>query len=140
MGTSIWLKRKFKKFKLKMYQTFSSNAFSRTAEISEYDKICGAICRKLISNPESKFSIAPLSEKRYIINKNLGIFIVMEDHKVDITNHVYHYNIKLNLREAQKLRKMFDRKVESIREDYEMEIKSQINNTLHKIYDKVMGN
>lgn len=139
MKLSLWIRRRLKKFKLKSYSFISTSAMiNPNHKRNEHDVICGAICRKLINNPDSKFTIAPISEKRYIINKPLGLFVVMMDNKIEITNHIYHYNITLTQRESDKLRKLFDRKVESIREDYENEIKSQINNTLQKIFDKVM--
>jgi hypothetical protein len=104
-----------------------------------YEKTCTAICRKLITHKNSKYTIAPLSEKRYIINKDLDIFVVIVDNRVEITNHVYHYIIKLSEKDVTKLKKQFDAKVEQIRLDYESEIKSQINNTLSTILDKVLN-
>ena len=67
----------------------------------------------------------------------MDLFITLDDKVVDLTNHVYHYVIKLSKRDAEKITKQFDKKVDEIRTEYEKEIKSQITNTLHKIYDKV---
>jgi hypothetical protein len=67
----------------------------------------------------------------------LDIFIIMEDSKVEITNHVYHYVSTLGQRDLQKLKKLYDTKVEDQRTNYEEEIKSQITNTLQSIYDKI---
>jgi hypothetical protein len=53
----------------------------------------------------------------------------MEDSKVEITNHVYHYVSTLGQRDLQKLKKLYDTKVEDQRTNYEEEIKSQITNT-----------
>jgi hypothetical protein len=111
--------------------------FKAEVEKSGHEKMCGAICRSLIKHPDSKFSIAPLSEKKYIINETLDIFVVMVDRKIEITNHVYHYIINMEEREMSKLKNMFDGKLESIRVKYENEIKSQIDSSLNKILEKV---
>ena len=66
--------------------------------------------------------IAPISSKRYIVNKTLGMFIVFEDNKIEITNHVYHYIVRLSDAEIDKLVDMFDRKTEQIRLKFEDEI------------------
>ncbi len=141
MGLSKWLRRKVKKLKLRLYLwERGSSWFKAPQDVLGYEKTCTAICRKLITHEGSKYTIAPLSEKRYIINKELDIFVVMVDNRVEITNHVYHYIIKLSERDITKLRKQFDDKVEQIRLEYESEIKSQINNTLSTILDKVLKN
>ena len=91
----------------------------------------------MITHKDSKFTIAPLSGKRYIVNKTLDIFVIMEDSKIEITNHVYHYVSTLGERDIEKLTKLYDNKVETERINYEEQIKSQITNTLKSIYDKI---
>ena len=140
MGFTKWLRRKVKKLKLRFYLWERGTSWLKTPEdLVGYEKTCTAICRKLITHKNSKYTIAPLSEKRYIINKDLDIFVVIVDNRVEITNHVYHYIIKLSEKDITKLKKQFDAKVEQIRLDYESEIKSQINNTLSTILDKVLN-
>ena len=140
MGFTKWLRRKVKKLKLRFYLWERGTSWLKTPEdLVGYEKTCTTICRKLITHKNSKYTIAPLSEKRYIINKDLDIFVVIVDNRVEITNHVYHYIIKLSEKDVTKLKKQFDAKVEQIRLDYESEIKSQINNTLSTILDKVLN-
>ena len=102
-----------------------------------YEKKAMGICRKLINNEGSKFTIAPLSQKRYIVNKPLGLFIIIDYNKVEITNHIYHYVIHLNNNDASRIIRSFNDKVENERIEYETEIKSNIQNTLNKILDKI---
>ena len=71
-----------------------------------YEPISCAIVRKMIIHPDSKFTIAPLSEKRYIVNKTVDIFVIIEDTKVEITNHVYHYVVTLSERDIDKIKKL----------------------------------
>jgi ABC-type transporter Mla maintaining outer membrane lipid asymmetry ATPase subunit MlaF len=96
-----------------------------------------AICRKLISHPDSTFLIAPLSHKRYIKNDSLGMFIVLSNSRINITNHVYNYDVSLTHTISDKLNNMFDKKVESLRLEFETEIKSQIKHSLTTILGKL---
>jgi hypothetical protein len=102
-----------------------------------YEKTCFKICLKVISNRDTEFMIAPMSDKRYLKNDTLGIFITMSDHRVEITNHVYNYNVKLNGRDWQRLTYVFDTETDKRRLDYENEVNSQITNSLHTILERV---
>jgi hypothetical protein len=100
--------------------------------------ICKAICRKLITSEGSKFLIAPLSSQRYIKHSELGIFIILDDKKISVINHEYYYsNILLSNRDWDKLTKMYDTKVERIRQELKNEMKSQIKYSLKGILDRV---
>lgn len=133
-----WLRRQYKRLKVKLHiWERGTSWFKSPKDTTGYENITTAIVRKMINHPDSKFTIAPLSGKRYIVNKTLDIFIIMEYGKVEITNHVYHYVSSLGERDIEKLRKLYDTKVEDQRTHYEEEIKSQISNTLQSIYDKI---
>jgi hypothetical protein len=97
-----------------------------------------AICRRLISHPDSKFLIAPLSHKRFIKNDPLGMFIVLSNNRINITNHIYNYDVNLSPAISDKLNDMFDNKVELLRQTFETEIKSQIKHSLTTILEKLM--
>jgi hypothetical protein len=96
-----------------------------------------AICRRLIAHPDSHFLIAPLSNKRYIKNDPLGMFIVLSNNRINITNHVYNYDVNLSQVIADKLDTMFDNKVEALRLSFELELKSQIKHSLTTILEKL---
>ena len=81
--------------------------------------------------------IAPLSEKRYIKNATLNLFVVLEDRQVSITNHVYHYDVRLSDRDWYKIIRNYDEKTDNLRMGYENEIKSQIVHSLSKILGKI---
>jgi hypothetical protein len=138
MSVKNWVKRIYKRLKLKWNRWGKTpGMFKLPEERTGYEQKSMAICRKMITHPDSKFTIAPLSGKRYIVNKTLDIFVIILDGKVEITNHVYHYVITLSDGEIKKLVNFFDSKVDDIRIKYEEEIKSQIGNTLDKIYEKI---
>ena len=133
-----WLRRKTKRIKVRLHKWNRNHKVFKAPEIiNGYESISSAIVRKMISHPDSKFTIAPLSGKRYIVNKTVDIFVIIEDSKVEITNHIYHYVVTLGERDMYKLTKLYDQKVEDQRLTYEDQIKSQIKNTLHTIYDKI---
>jgi len=100
--------------------------------------MCKSICRKLITSEGSKFLIAPLSSQRYIKHSELGIFVILDDKKISVINHEYYYsNILMSNRDWDKLTKMYDTKVERIRQELKNEMKSQIKYSLKGILDKV---
>jgi hypothetical protein len=113
------------------------NNSAEKQKISETQKLCLSICRTLITHKDSKFLIAPISGKRYIKNTALSLFVIFDSHMVSITNHVYHYEVEIDDRNWQRITHMFDDKVETIRREYENEIMSQIENSLHKLQEKV---
>lgn len=135
------MKKFFKKLAKRLYVKIvlwhRYRFFSGVASAEDNEKICTAICRKLINHPDSKFLIAPLSYKRYIKNSSLELFVVMDERRVAITNHVYHYDVVLPQKDWSKLTHLFDSKTEKIRQQYEDEIKSQIIHSLSTILEKI---
>lgn len=65
----------------------------------------------------------------------------MDDRKITITNHIYHYDVILTQRDFDRMTHMYDNKTEQIRNDFENEMMSQImvslSTILHKISEKI---
>jgi len=101
------------------------------------EKVASSIVRKLINHKDSTFVVSALSQKRYIKNESLGLFVTLLDRQVSITNHVYHYDVVLSNRDWSKLRRQYDLKNEEITLEYEKQIKSQISHSLSEILHKV---
>ena len=134
------IERFFKRLKLKLYiwTTKSAGSFApQEEEISSYEKTCFLICIKTIKHKNTKFMIAPMSQKRYLENKEMDIFITMNDGRIDLTNHIYHYDVTLYEREWDRLTKMYDNKTEIIRQQYKEEITSHIKYSLRTILDNI---
>jgi hypothetical protein len=133
------IKRFFKRLKLRMYLYFKKIGFAPTHQDdpTTYEKTCFLICLKVIQHPDTKFMIAPMSNKRYLENKEIDIFITMDYGRIDLTNHVYHYSVKLNNRDWERITKIFDTETEKRRLKYEDTINSQIKNSLHNVLEKV---
>ena len=130
-----------KKFFKKLWMRFSirvSRKLSQENEtLDENERLSSAICRNLIKHPESTFLIAPLSQKRYIKNELLQMFIILQDDRMNITNHIYNYDIDLRKDTSDRLNRIFDHKVEESRSKFESEMKSQIRHSLHLILKKI---
>jgi len=105
--------------------------------MSEAETLCLSICRSMISHTNSKFLIAPLSMVRYIKNEDLGLFVILDDKNISITNHVYHYDVRVSQRDWDRITTMYDGKTEKIRKEYEDEIMTQIKFSLKNIHDKI---
>ena len=133
-----------KRFIKRLYAKYLKNVrytTNQTPENNHNERICKSICYKMINNPNSKFLIAPLSGKRYIKNEVLKVFIILDDKKVTITNHIYHYDVILTQRDFDRVSHMYDNKTEEIRNEFENEMMSQIvvslSTILHKISEKI---
>jgi hypothetical protein len=130
-----------KRFSKRMYVKWliwnRKNVSDGDKKISDTQKICMSIARSLITHPNSKFLLAPLSGKRYIKNAELELFCILDHGTISITNHVYHYDVVVGERNWERLSKMYDGKVETIRQEYEDQIMSQIEHSLENIIKKV---
>jgi hypothetical protein len=131
------IKRIAKRTYVKWLKWNRDNKTDENNKVSETEKMCMSITRSLIIHPDSKFLLAPLSGKRYIKNTDKGLFIIIDRGTISLTNHVYHYDVNLTERNWERLIKMYDGKVETIRQEYEDQIMSQIKNSLHTIQDKL---
>lgn len=134
------IERFFKRIKLKTYIWItkgSSLSQSQEDDISSYEKTCFRICLKTIKHKNTKFMIAPMSQKRYLENKDMDIFITISDGRIDLTNHVYHYDVKLTKRDWERITYVFDNETEKRRLKYEDIVNSQIRNSLDNVLQRI---
>jgi hypothetical protein len=134
------IKRFFKRLKLKFYlwgRTGNSLVPTYEPESNSYEKTCFNICLKVIKHPKTKFDIAPKSNKRYVENKDMDIFITMFDGEIDITNIVCPYHVKLNKRDWERITFIFDGEAEKRRANYENLRNSQIKNSLEDVLERI---
>ena len=112
--------------------------FDPTPPIPEEERITVEICRKLISDPESKLTYAPISGKRFIKNENKNMFVVIEHHTINLINHVYSYSVYLSKNsEYNEIIGSFDKILEDKRQSLEDEIRSNIQHSLTTILNKL---
>lgn len=104
-----------------------------TEKKSEYEIDCITICKKLISKEETVLLFTPISNKRYIRNEKLQIFVILEGHSVTVINHVYSYMVFLEQKPWDNIILTFDTEVEKRRKNFEKEITSNIKHSLQTI-------
>jgi hypothetical protein len=115
--------------------------FDPTPPPKEEEMYCVEICEKLINNPESKLTIAPISNRRFIKNDSKDMFIVIGNRQISIINHVYSYNVYIESDQLyKKIVDNFDNVVEQKRQELEDEIKHNIKHSLKSILNKVSQN
>lgn len=131
--------RFFRRLKLRFYLFGKKGKMFKTYEEEpiSYEKTCFQICLQMIKHPTTKFMIAPMSNKRYIENKEMDLFITMDNSRVDLTNHVYHYSVKLTSRDWERITYIFDVETEKRRLKYEDTINSQIKNSLRNVLERI---
>jgi len=102
-------------------------------------KDCMFIFRNTLKHPNSVYEIAPLSSHRIIENKKFGVFIILDDKKITVINHVCYYsNIPMTDRDWKKIINMFDNKVQENRMLRINTMKSQVEYTLSKLKTKII--
>ena len=106
---------------------------STEQEKSIYERDCIAVCKKFINQPDSIMLLTPISGKRYIRSEKNEIFIILDSHRVKIINHVYAYDVHINDKSWNQIISLFDNEVEKRREEFELQITSNIKSSLQKI-------
>jgi hypothetical protein len=105
--------------------------------VSEYEKDCISICKKLINKEESILMSTPISNKKYIRNEENDIFVILDSYNVQVINHIYSYNVYLSEKSWDYLINYFNQEIERRREVFEKEITSNIKHSLQNILIKL---
>jgi len=129
--------RFLKRLRVRLNKIGRSSTLKSYEEIEPYEKTAFKICVKVISHPNSEFMIAPMSNKRFIINEELNLFIIIDHIRVEITNHVFHYDVKLSSRDFERVSYLYDTETEKRRTSLEVEVKGNIQNSLQKVLMKI---
>ena len=112
--------------------------FDPTQPIPVEEKITVEICKKLILDPESKLTFAPISGKRFIKNESKNMFVVIEHHTINLINHVYSYSVYLSSQtDYKEIIQSFDGILENKRQTLEDEIRNNIQHSLQTILRKL---
>jgi hypothetical protein len=112
--------------------------FDPTPPIPEEERITVEICKKLINDPESELTYAPISAKRFIKNESKSMFVVIEHHTINLINHVYSYSVYLSKNsDYNEIIGGFDKILENKRQSLEDEITSNIQHSLQTILKKL---
>jgi hypothetical protein len=121
-------------FKIFLYL---KDKFDPKIPIPEEEKITFEICKKLIQDPKSKLTNAPISNKRFIKNQEKGIFVVIENNTIILVNHIYSHSVFASDTDSySKLCQDFDKYLDDERLRLENEIKNNLKNSLQEILNK----
>lgn len=112
--------------------------FDPKPPITDEEKFCLEITKKLIENENSVLTLAPLSQKRFIKNDELRMFIMIENRVINIINHIYSYTLVIEDFDAyQEVISEFDNKLDNIRVSLETEFRMNIQNSLKNILESI---
>jgi hypothetical protein len=132
------IKRNYYKFRIFLRNSF--NTPEHIVEQKKYESLCVSVVQSLILDPNSVLIYTPKTFKYYIKNENLGVYVVMSDCMLSVTNHRYSYEIKITPKNERKLSRIFDGQLESRGEKFDAEMIYQIKESLSDIYNKISKN
>lgn len=109
-------------------------------EQKKYAGMCMAIAKKLILKEDSFLSYTPITQKYYIHNDVLGIFMVIDNGVLSVTNHSYSYEIKLTGKSERILTSRFEKELEVRADKMDLIILNQIKDSLTNAYHQINNN
>ena len=136
------LSRKLKKFiiktKIRWYNFVSkihipNNNFDGVG----HEGMSTAWCRKMIIHPKSYLIQSTKTDKRYIRNKDLEIYITLDDNLMEITNNSYHDVVRLSVKQMNKLNKHFDTKIEKLVAECDSQMKNNMIKHMSNVYNQI---
>lgn len=116
----------------RVLKTIKSMDYSREKR-SLYELDCLKICKKMITRQDSTLLLTPITNKRYIKNDTLAIFIKIDGGIVNVINHKYSYTVPMSDRSITEITNLFNDTVENHRKVMEEEITSNIKHSLQDI-------
>lgn len=129
-------RRKIQKIYISVARKFDINYVNRT-EMLPHEGDCVVLCKKLVKMRDSVILMTPLTDKRYIKNQRLQIYVIMQNQHVQIINNVHSYSVSLNQRSWKRLIDFYNVEMEERRLGFEMEITSNIKHSLKTILDEL---
>lgn len=106
-------------------------------EKSEHERDAINICKKLISKTDTILLLTPLSNKRFMRNEDLQIYVILESQSCKVINHTYSYYVYLEEKSWEQIKLIFDSEIERRRVDFEKEISSNIKYSLQNILHSI---
>jgi hypothetical protein len=125
-------------FKIYLYLR---DKFNPKPIVSDEEKYAVEIAKNLIKLEDSILYIAPISNKRFIRHDNKNIYVVIDLRNILIINHIYSYSVYIESDELYNtLIDFFNQTLEKKRDDFEKEIKKNIQHSLKNILDNMKSN
>jgi len=131
------LKKQYYKLRILLRNNFSRP--DHVIEQKKYESLCVNVAKSLIKDGDSILIYTPKSFKYYIKNQKHGVYMVICDSVLSVTNHKYSYEIKLTPKNERKLISVFENELEKRGEIYDTEMILQIKDSLTDIYNKIIS-
>lgn len=117
---------------------YLKSKFDPQPPIPEEVNTCINIVLKVLDYPDTELVLAPISKKRFIVNKKKKISITIADRSVCIINHIYSYTVYVENDDCYgKVLKKFNDRSEAKTIQLENEISSNIKHSLLDILNKL---
>jgi len=131
----VW-RRRIQKIYIWIVRKFDID-YSNRSELLPHEGDCVVLCKKLVKMRDSVILMTPLTDKRYIKNQRLQIYVIMQNQHVQIINNVHSYSVSLNQRSWKRLIDFYNVEMEERRLGFELEITSNIKHSLKTILDEL---
>jgi hypothetical protein len=137
-----WTVKRVKRYLKRTYVNFvifNRKMNERGQQSSETERYVMSICRMAINHPDTDFDVEYESGKRYLKNESVGIYIIFYKARIEITNHIYHYDIIITDRNWERISKLYNNVTKKRILGYEEAIMSNVKNSLSLVYEKMLN-
>ena len=114
------------------------NKFDPQPPVPEEVETCTNIILRVLEYSDTELTLAPISKKRFIVNKKRKMSITIVDRSICIINHVYSYTVYIESDEHySKILKKFNERSEAKTIELDTQISSNIKHSLLDILNKL---
>lgn len=131
-------RREIQRLGIKIIRFMSVSRADQIVSTSENEVV--SVCRRLLSDKDSELSMTPVTLRREIKNKRLGIKVMINNMSVTINQNKTSYLILLSERKSTYLINMFNIKKEADMDIEEAEINKEIKDSIKTMYNYIIDN
>jgi hypothetical protein len=102
-----------------------------------HERQCVMLCKKLAKMTDSVLLMTPLTDKRFLKNERLKIYVIMDSNQVQIIDNVHSYSVTLRERAWQRLIHSYNLEIEERRHALEADITANIRYSLKNLLDEI---
>jgi hypothetical protein len=95
------------------------------------------LCKKLAKMSDSILLMTPLTDKRFLKNERLKIYVIMDSNQVQIIDNIHSYSVTLRERAWQRLIHSYNLEIEERRHSLEADITANIRYSLKNLLDEI---
>ena len=129
-------KRQYDRMKINYLWKTQKRISLKDDRLSEEEHVLIKLIKKISVNPSTQILTAPVSNKRYIIDKDNVVFIIMEHNAFTIISDTSKLRFYLNSNISEYIWNFIDKEIEKRRKILENEIHETVSISLDKILKK----